>query len=220
MSDPVQTFTKAPADVLDYVLNWGGWLSDGDYIVDSTWAITSDAPDDELVVSPTILPDFTETATRVWLEGGTHATLYHVSNTITSFEGLVDTQFFDVIVQDSGTVDLDASQLCEVTARFYTADGDGVEGVYVRFSPTRTAEAFTSTGIFSNDTTAESDATGRLRMFLARGLEGMLTITGVGIVRQVTVPDVASITLEDLVAIGDDLLEVQTPQFTKLPRRS
>jgi hypothetical protein len=57
-------------------------------------------------------------------------------------------------------------------------------------------------------------------MTLVRNMFGLLTITGVGIVRRVTIPDQETIDLFELAAEGDDALSVQTPVFVTLPRRS
>lgn len=110
--------------------------------------------------------------------------------------------------------------VCLVTGSFYDAGGSPVDGVFVRFAPDRESSSFTRAGIVALDVTAEADEDGVFSFYLVRGLVGTLSVTGLGIVRQVTVPDTGTISLADLVELGDDLLEVQRPRFKKLPRRS
>lgn len=124
----------------------------------------------------------------------------------------------DVVEEDASG--LTASHLCTVTGAFYDAGGQAMQGVYVRFTPGRDTTQFLSSGIVASETTAESDESGVLSMTLVRGVTGTLAITGLGIVRQVTVPDQGAITLKGLAELGDDPLEVQKTRFKKLPRRS
>lgn len=115
---------------------------------------------------------------------------------------------------------LAADKLCVVTSTFYDGSGNALQGIVAKFTPLRSTDAFLTSGVIVQEVQASSDADGALALALVRGIMGTLAITHIGIVRQVTVPDAATTTLEDLVALGDDLLEVQVPQFTKLPRRS
>lgn len=116
--------------------------------------------------------------------------------------------------------DIGSSNTCTVTANFFDASGRGLQGVYVRFTPQRTIDSVLSIGLLAKDATAVSDEDGAISLVLVRKVQGTLSVSGLGIVRVVTIPDVAAISLQDLVALGDDLLEVQTPVFTSLPRRS
>jgi len=121
---------------------------------------------------------------------------------------------------EAGVPDLGAAGTCLVTAQFYDAGGAGMGGVFVRFTPDRDTTAFLSSGIVASEVTAESDDDGALEMYLVRGITGTITVTGLGISRQVTIPDTGTTTLKNLVEIGDDPLEVQRPRFKPLPRRS
>ena len=68
--------------------------------------------------------------------------------------------------------------------------------------------------------TAESDAAGLLTITLFREMQGTLTITGIPLTRQITVPDAATADLYDLVGnLPDPLTPVEIP-FTFPPRRS
>ena len=116
--------------------------------------------------------------------------------------------------------DLGTSKTCRVTGTFYDAAGNGMQGVYVRFTPDRDTTSFLSSGIVAAEVTESSDEDGAFSMYLVRGVTGTLAITGVGIVRRITVPDVAAITIAALADLGDDPLEVQRPAFYSLPRRS
>ena len=55
-------------------------------------------------------------------------------------------------------------------------------------------------------------------MNLLRGMVGTITVTGIGLVREVTIPDADTVDLFDLVSDTQDLLEVQDIDFVTLPR--
>lgn len=75
---PLKTFTKDPAEVLDYSMDWAGWLK-GDTIATSTW--TSDA-------GITRVTDVNSSSSAtVWVSGGTDGTTYNLTNTITTVGG-------------------------------------------------------------------------------------------------------------------------------------
>jgi hypothetical protein len=116
--------------------------------------------------------------------------------------------------------DLGVSKACKITGTFYDASGNFMQGVHVRFTPLRLMDAVLTSGVIAQEVTAVSDENGLVQLYLVRGVKGMLAITGIGLVREVLVPEVGAIDLMDLAALGDDLLEVQRPQFTELPRRS
>lgn len=71
--------TKDPQEVLDYDIDWSERLVD-DTIVASTWAVD----DATLTIDNDVSSD---TATKVWLSGGTLAAQYILTNTITTAEG-------------------------------------------------------------------------------------------------------------------------------------
>ena len=122
--------------------------------------------------------------------------------------------------EDTEEPDLGTSKTCLVTGTFFDAKGDYMQGVYVRFTPLRLEDAFLTSGIVAHEVTASSGEDGAVSLYLVRGMKGTLTITGIGLVREVEVPDSGAIDIIALAATGDDLLEVQKPQFVKLPRRS
>ena len=110
--------------------------------------------------------------------------------------------------------------LCLLSARFFDAGGNPFQGVFVRFTPTRHEEKITPVGFAARDITAQSDADGYVSFYVFRGLHGKLTITGLGIVRDVTIPDTEQSDLFDLVSGTQDPFEVQKLDFISLPRSS
>lgn len=87
----LQTFTKDPDDVLDYVFDWTRWL-DGDTISTSTMTteagLTEDSDDND-----------TEKAT-VWVSGGTAGTTYTVANKITTANGRTAERTISIRVEE------------------------------------------------------------------------------------------------------------------------
>lgn len=124
------------------------------------------------------------------------------------------------LTPDDPTPDVGTANTCNITGRFIDAGGNYKKGVLVRFSPITVQAEHTAHGYIAGDINAESDATGQISMAILRNTFGLLTITGVGIVRRVTIPDQTTIDIFELAAQGNDALEVQTPTFVTLPRRS
>jgi hypothetical protein len=114
-----------------------------------------------------------------------------------------------------------ADAVCLVTHRFLDASGKPLQGIYVRFRPVIHNDAVTPYGTIARDSDAVSDVNGNLRIYLMRNMTGTLAISGVGLVRTVTVPNVAICPLYDLIPGSVDLYEVQNlDQFVDLPRRT
>ena len=85
-------FTKDTNSVLDYTVDWGGWLN-GDTIASSTFT----------VLPVTITVDSTSnttTITTIWLSGGTLGSTYTVNNRITTAGGRTDERSFVVSIVD------------------------------------------------------------------------------------------------------------------------
>ena len=117
--------------------------------------------------------------------------------------------------------DIGVDGVCKVTHRFLDAGGNGWAGVYVRFRPVIHTDAVTQWGTIARDVDAVSDTNGNLEIYLVRGVKGTLAISGVGLVRTVIVPDVATCPLYDLLVDTDDLFEVQSlDDFIDLPKES
>lgn len=70
-----QVFTKDPATIADYAIDWTAWLA-GDTIDESEWTV----PDDLTVDSDAQ----TTTQTSVWLSAGTAAIDYRKTHTLTN----------------------------------------------------------------------------------------------------------------------------------------
>jgi len=121
---------------------------------------------------------------------------------------------------DDPTPDIGTANTCNVTGRFIDASGNYKKGVVVIFSPITVQAAHTSYGYIAGDASATSDATGQISMSITRNTYGLLTITGIGIVRRVTIPDQETVDVFELAAQGPDALAVQTPTYVTLPRRS
>lgn len=109
---------------------------------------------------------------------------------------------------------------CRVTATFLDARGDGVVGVHVRFTPRFTASVFQSLGVLAREVTAQSYTGGVFSMYLMRGMAGTLAVSGLGVVREITIPDVETVDLFELLSAAPEPLTVQTVVTTPLPRRT
>lgn len=123
-------------------------------------------------------------------------------------------------VTPDGEPDIGNANVCKITGTFIDAGGDYKKGVLVRFSPITAQAEHTAYGYIAGDINAESNADGVVAFNAVRGVFGLLTITGIGLVRRVTIPDQETIDIFALAAQGDDALEVQTPEYVTLPRRS
>ena len=115
----------------------------------------------------------------------------------------------------------------EITGTFYDAGGNAFKGVYVRFRPNvMPVELSGFLGSVSREIDGVTDENGVLKNLngepfrLVKGITGLMAITGLGLVREVTIPDVGTIDIFDLMATGDDRFEVQDVDFVDLPRRS
>lgn len=118
------------------------------------------------------------------------------------------------------TPDSGEDSVCQVTGTFLNASGNGVKGVHVRFTPIPLSDLTTEWGFVARDVDAQSDADGVVAMQLLRGLTGKLAISGIGLVREVTIPDADEVDIFDLVSGTPDLLEVQEPVFVPLVKVS
>jgi len=145
-----------------------------------------------------------------------------------TLNGTSYTQSENIFVLENATVtategdepDVALSSVCRVTGTFIDAGGNFRKGVQVRFSPAYDPHANNNNGFIVDDITSETDANGALDMFIMRGIEGLLTITGVGLSRRVKIPNQSSVDIFELASLGLDSFEVQTPQYYEAPRRS
>lgn len=73
---------KDPDEILDYGFDWNKRLTGGDTISASTWIIPTGLTQDRAST-------FTQTATTIWLAGGTEGQTYELINRVTTTAGRV-----------------------------------------------------------------------------------------------------------------------------------
>lgn len=85
----LKTYTKQPADRLDYDFDYSAWLSVGDELISAVFlielleGIPSEAPMG--LTSQVVMPTYT----KAWLVGGISGEVYKVSCTVTTARGRV-----------------------------------------------------------------------------------------------------------------------------------
>jgi hypothetical protein len=84
---------KSPDDVLDYDVDFGRWLPDGDIITQGEATITSATAEITQV-------ETSETIARVWIQGGLNNEVGDVKVTIWTREGRVKTTGFKLRIKD------------------------------------------------------------------------------------------------------------------------
>lgn len=75
----MKRFEKDPQAILDYGVDWSDWLASGDRLIASTWTVPAGLTKDS--------DGFTDTATAIWLSGGTLGQVYTLVNHITTLAG-------------------------------------------------------------------------------------------------------------------------------------
>ena len=89
----IKRYTKDPASVLDYTIDWGtNWLAAGETISTSAWTVESGITKDS--------DSNTTTTATVWLSGGTAGTVYTVTNRITTSAGRTAERSLYIKVED------------------------------------------------------------------------------------------------------------------------
>ena len=83
-------FLKDPAAVLDYGFDWNDWLADGETISTSTWTVPTGITKDSDSKS--------DTATIIWLSGGTVDTTYLLTNKIVTSAARTDERSFQILM--------------------------------------------------------------------------------------------------------------------------
>lgn len=83
----IETFTKKPAAVLDYLVDWSQWLAENDTIATATWDVPSG------LTQPTPATSSTSKATA-WIGGGTAGVDYIVTCSVTTAQGRTDARSF------------------------------------------------------------------------------------------------------------------------------
>jgi hypothetical protein len=84
-------FTQRANEILDYSIDFSGWLPDGDSIASSSWAC-----DAGLVLSNT---SYTSTTTTVWVSGGLPNHIFKVANFVTTVGGRVSTRELTFVIK-------------------------------------------------------------------------------------------------------------------------
>lgn len=88
------TYTKQPAEVLDYDIDFSPWLSDPDFI--TSIAVTADAG-----ITNTASTIFNSgKSVKVWLSGGVTATTYKIQVRATTSAGRVKEAEFRIKVKE------------------------------------------------------------------------------------------------------------------------
>lgn len=85
---------KDPEAVLDYTLDWSGWLPPGDRIVSLSATVT---PADALAITTT---EYTDSLSTVWLSGGVGGVTYSVVHHITTDAGREDDRTMLIAVKE------------------------------------------------------------------------------------------------------------------------
>lgn len=79
----LETYQQQPSDNLDYDIEYGEFLSDGDTVVSATKTVE---PVGLTVTDPVVISD---TRLKVWVTGGTSGSTYKVTVTTTTASGRV-----------------------------------------------------------------------------------------------------------------------------------
>lgn len=82
MSETLYTFLKDPEAVLDYTIDWSGWIASGDAITASEWTASNG-----LTV---VEHSFNGSTTTVKVSGGVAGAHFLLTNTITTDDGRID----------------------------------------------------------------------------------------------------------------------------------
>ncbi len=91
------TFFKDPESILDYIIDWTGFLTGGDSISSSTWSVSS--------VDVSIDSDsFTANTTIAWISGGIDGFSYILTNHIVTTYGREDDKVIILQVEQEPTV--------------------------------------------------------------------------------------------------------------------
>lgn len=90
---------KDPVATLVYTMDWSEWISPGDQLATSTFAVSTVAGAANVVVESTSIQTADHRA-LVELSGGAAGSTYIVTNTITTDNGAVDARRFKLKVVD------------------------------------------------------------------------------------------------------------------------
>lgn len=85
-------YVKDPDAVLDYGFDWSDWLATGEVITTSTWSVTTGLTKDS--------DSSNDTATTIWVNGGTAGLSYTITNHIITSAGRADDRSHTIKVKD------------------------------------------------------------------------------------------------------------------------
>ena len=83
--------SKDPAAILDFTVDWEGWLGAGDTIQTSTWAVPSP------IIA--VMSNHQPFQTRVQVSGGVVGRMYQMVNHIVTVGGIQDERTFHLVVE-------------------------------------------------------------------------------------------------------------------------
>lgn len=86
-------FSKQPAEVVDYDIDYSEWLTAGDNVQSAVVDVSPSG----LTVDSVFVND---PRVKIWLAGGTHGTQYKLSVTTTTADGRIKQDEFRVRVKD------------------------------------------------------------------------------------------------------------------------
>ncbi|WP_421849902.1 hypothetical protein [Oricola sp.] len=86
-------FVKAPADVLDYDVDFARWLETGDTISSATAAATADT----VTIDSTVVSD---TQVKVWISGGSNGDVATTTITAVTANGRTKTACIKITVKE------------------------------------------------------------------------------------------------------------------------
>lgn len=85
-------FIKDPSAILDYSVDWTGWLASGDTIVTSSWTVPEGITEDS--------ESQTTTTATIWLSGGTEGEDYTLVNKIATAGGRTEERTITIKVRE------------------------------------------------------------------------------------------------------------------------
>lgn len=90
-----EPFLKDPQERQDYTVDWAAndYLADGETIASSTWTVPSG-------ITQYSTASNTNTATTIWLEGGTHGEEYYIVNNIETSNGRIAERSIKIICRN------------------------------------------------------------------------------------------------------------------------
>ena len=86
------SYVKDPNAVLDYAVDWSGWLAVSETITTSTWTVPTGITKDS--------DSHSTTKATVWLSGGMAGTRYRLVNRVVTNQGRTDDRSILILVRE------------------------------------------------------------------------------------------------------------------------